>query len=726
MIISHIKKVGAYDWLCQSNEEHSEGVADMAASFADEFGFRDIGRLLGLLHDKGKEQRDFQTYIKKVSGMAPDLIMKSHPNHAYIGALIANCQYPSIAQLLCNPIMGHHAGLYDSEESDEILRKDIPQDVDKKLLHFEWKRPMPASKPEQSDFNHVIRMLFSCLADADFLDTERFMDADSFAQRGNSMPLQQLQSKLDDYLLRLRQDARDTELNRIRDDIQNICRGKAEELPGFYSLTVPTGGGKTLASLIWAMNHAVRYGKKRIIIAIPYTSIIVQTADILRTIFGDDNVLEHHSLADCNEETEKETHEGKYSTEKRLATENWDYPIVVTTNVRLFESMYSCRPSHCRKLHNICNSVLILDEVQTLGTDFLQSIVNGLKTYQRLFGVSVLFTTASMPVLSGIHIGTNPKVKFKGIDSITEIVPEKYSLHDKLRRVCLHFDEKSSCYDDIAGRMAEYGRVLCVVNTRKDAYEVYRRLPDEGVTLHLSKMMCPRHISNTIATLRAALEDDTHQIVRLVSTQLIEAGVDIDFPVVFRQEAGLDSILQAAGRCNREGRIEMGHAYVFRFAHPLPRGFITQTNNAREGMMKLVEDKFSPEAIRQYFLQLYSRVITFDRIGVGELLEETIEPAFRTIGDRYRLISDDMISVVVNYGNAAGLIEKLKSSGPTYSLMKQLGQYSVNVRPNVFNDIKGLAEEIYEGIYFISDTAQYDESVGLITTNHLLDDILTI
>ena len=296
-------------------------------------------------HYRNKETAP-QSNIRKVSGMCPELIVKNHPNHAYVGALIAKKYYPRMLPFLAYPIMGHHTGLYDYPDYESKLRLPIPSDVDASPCGIDLKLPHFSSTPKSYDFNHVIRMLFSCLVDADFLDT--------------------------------------------------LCLKNSASSPGFYSLTVPTGGGKTLSSLVWAMNHAIRYGKKRIIIAIPYTSIIVQTAQVLRGIFGSENVLEHHS----NVSFEKcSDHDGEVAESMKLATENWDYPIIVTTNVQLFESMYSSKPSHCRKLHNICHAVLILDEIQTLPTSFLQPILNALKTYQRLFGLSVLFTTASQPEL---------------------------------------------------------------------------------------------------------------------------------------------------------------------------------------------------------------------------------------------------------------------------------------------------------------------------------------
>ena len=492
---------------------------------------------------------------------------------------------------------------------------------------------------------------------------------------------------------------------------------------GFYSLTVPTGGGKTLSSLSWALRHAVHNGMKRIIIAIPYTSIIVQTASVLKQIFGEEAVLEHHSNFNPQSLTGKDMqHKAK------LATENWDYPIVVTTNVQLFESMFSNKPSDCRKLHNIANSVIILDEVQTLPTDYLQPIVDALKSYQRMFGISVLFTTASQPVLSGLIEGCNPKAAFQGIDNITEIIPKEYALHDKLRRVCLKIDNTGSSYDEIAERLSRHNKVLCIVNTRNDAREIFERLPKEGMTIHLSRMMCPRHISKAIQEIKQVLIDNSETVARVVATQLIEAGVDIDFPVVYRQEAGLDSILQAAGRCNREGKLNMATTYVFSLSveHNL-YGSIIDANNARLNMVN-VNDWFAPEAMTEYFRQLYCRKETFDKKDIKTLLYKHTEMCFAEAAKEFRLIEEAGTTVYVNMDDSLELVERLKCDGITYSLMKQLSQYGVNIHERDFQKLwsYGAIEEVIEGIYVVNDRAQYDENIGLRLDNHWMNEILTI
>lgn len=719
-IISHYKDKETRP---QSNEEHQCGVAALAASFAEQFDMGPYGTVLGLLHDKGKEQSDFQTYIRKVSGMCPELKVKNHPNHAYVGALIAKKYYAKVLPLLAYPIMCHHAGLYDYPDYDSKLRQQIPPDVDASSCGIDLQLPHFPSLPKPYDFNHIIRMLFSCLVDADFLDTERYMRPDEFARRQRKKSLSELKPMLDDYLSRLRANAPQSSLNTIRDKIQDLCLKSSASSPGFYSLTVPTGGGKTISSLVWAMNHAIRYGKKRIIIAIPYTSIIVQTAQVLRGIFGSENVLEHHSNVSFERRSDMDD---EVAESLKLATENWDYPIIVTTNVQLFESMYSNKPSHCRKLHNICQAVLILDEIQTLPTSFLQPILNALKTYQRLFGLSVLFTTASQPKLSDYTNPNNPRMKLNGINDITEIIPDGMMLHDKLRRVDIHMENGTTTAEELAKELTKYNRVLCIVNTRKDAQDVFSRLPDEGLTVHLSRMMCPKHVRDVIQSIKDALKSDQYPVVRVVATQLIEAGVDIDFPVVFRQEAGLDSVLQAAGRCNREGKRSRGNTYVFSFGKPLPHGHLSRTNDARKNMLSRTFDWLSPKAMSEYFNQLYAREDSFDKAGIGELLDNPKELMFKSAADAFQMIDDSAMSVIVNWENAMTLVKELKEEGPTYSIMKKLSQYSVSIYEYDFRILMqgGLIEEPVKGIYIISDHAQYDERVGLSLDNHWMEEIL--
>ncbi len=737
-VISHLRqdsKTG--HWAIQTNEAHCKGVAELAKHFASEFDMGNWGYVMGLLHDKGKERDNFQRYIRKVSGYDTSASWNGEDkSHAHIGAIMANSLYKAACPILNYPIMGHHSGLDDYLTFEEKIRKEMPKeikDLSEKLvlsLPESIRNKIGNAENLRKDLHHIIRVLFSCLVDADFLDTEAFMDNGKSRLRRKQTSLQGLRPLLDNHLKDLAKksfdntlDANTLNLNKTRGQIQYYCREASHMSPGFFSLLVPTGGGKTLSSLVWAINHAIKYDKKRIIIAIPYTSIVTQTAQILGRIFGERNVLEHHSSTDADK-----IKDNRLKEQMRLATENWDYPIVVTTNVQLFESMMSNTPSKCRKLHNIVNSVLILDEVQTFPLEYLQPIVDTLQTYQRVFGTSVLFTTASLPALEGnVKWGRGHNCVLQGIPNIYEIVPREMKLHDKLRRVHLHFDEEYTTHEDLAYRLMKNPRVLCIVNSRNDAKKVFENLPNEGLTLHLSRMMCSAHIRKVIDTIKQALKDDNIGTIRVVATQLIEAGVDIDFPVVFRQEAGLDSILQAAGRCNREGRQVVSDAYVFRFEKK-PYGDIKQACYATEGLDDN-SDWFDPEIMTNYFIQRYSRCTTFDKAQIDELLYAPNEWCFAEAADKFKLIKDSGFTVYVNYGDEViEMIESLKKYGPSYELLKRLSQYSVNIYEKDFKEMlsKGLVSEVLEGYYFVADREQYKDTIGLVIDSHWLEEMLTI
>lgn len=724
MKYSHIAEPNelCQEWRTQSTEEHNKGVADRTVLFAQPFGFDSIARIMGLLHDKGKEQAEWQKYLQGVTGYNKEYArVKSGPNHSYVGAVIAQKVYPQIAPFIAQPIAGHHRGLYDYCDYVEETKREVPADVTiDKAVPYQLPK---LSKGEKYDLHHIIRMLFSCLVDADSLDTEAFMNPMQAKLRGSHTSMQELLAKLEKHLQILRSNAADTEVNHIRNYVQEQCVKESQGGGGFYSLTVPTGGGKTLASVLWALHHAVKNNLQRIIIAIPYTSIIVQTARTLKGIFGEENVLEHHSNVHPKEDEDKEL------TERlQLATENWDYPIIVTTNVQLFESLFSNKRSDCRKLHNIVNSVIILDEVQTLPMGFYKPIVHTLDTLHRIFGVSVLFTTASQPILNGRIECSDKRESFDALPNIHEIIPADIRLHDRLRRVKLDFISESLSYDAIATELTRHDRVLCIVNTRKDAKEIYNRLPKEGICLHLSRMMCPAHVAATISTMKGALENDEKTPIRVIATQLIEAGVDIDFPVVFRQEAGLDSILQAAGRCNREGKLAICTTYVFSLAkeHTLPPGFITQSNFARLAMGEQ-HDWFSPEAMKSYFHQLHSRIDTFDKQQMEALLYKR-NCEFEEAARQFRLIDDKTVSVFVNWQNSMAVYQRLLTRGPSYSLLKELAQYSVSVRKSDFDKLCsiGAVEEPYENIYVITNPDFYHSETGLTIDNQWLEETYII
>lgn len=728
-IISHIRKK---DLAIQTNEAHSCGVAERAESFTQALSMPEWGTFLGLLHDKGKEKKDFQTYIRLMNELPTDSRTYQDKTHAYVGALLAKRLFPQGYPFVAYALAGHHTGMPDFHLLEELLKKNLPEEVSCSGLPDVPSPPSYIGQMQPSDVNHLLRLLYSCLVDADYLDTESFMIPEQARLRGNQTSLADLLPKLETHLQKLAEHSADTPLNRIRKQVQDVCRQAAERPSGVYSLTVPTGGGKTLSSILWAMLHAIRQGKQRIILSIPYTSIITQTAAVLKKIFGDDQVLEHHSnLAVDETEASDET-----ALRKKLATENWDFPIIVTTNVQLLESMYASHPSACRKLHNIANSVLLFDEVQTLPSERLQPIVDALRTYQRFFGVSLLFTTASQPTLEGVRPGH--QADLQGFEKIEEIVPAAWHLHEKLRRVHLHICESPLTYQEISVQLLQHPRVLCIVNTRKDAGEVFSRLeePEPGALhFHLSRMMCAEHLDHTLHEIKEALQRDTSTPIRVVSTQLVEAGVDMDFPVVYRQEAGLDSILQAAGRCNREGKLpELGRTEVFQIeGRRVPLGTLNYANQARLNM-SIPEDWFSPEAMEDYFTHFYHQIPTFDKKEEGkdglkwtmkELLYSVKSLMFDTADHVFRLIDSKGYSVVVHYGESDTLMNHLKNGVFDPLLFRRLNRYVVQLNEYDFKAFveAGMIESV-QGLYYLSDPAQYHSSVGLKLDNHWIDEIL--
>lgn len=717
----------------QTVKEHAVGTAGLSESFASVFGAAAWGKQNGWWHDMGKYTKgSFQPYIRSASGMTVEQKAVNKPDHSSAGAILAKEKLPGYYQPLAYCIAGHHSGLLDWTSSGEAnlnkrlsktdcyqeMLKDAPEEMQEAVFSLN----APMIDDFQKEMHQWIRMLFSCLVDADYLDTERFMQPEQAVRRGQYDSMETLKERFDTHMESLTAGAPASFINEKRAAILSRCREMAEKLPGFFSLTVPTGGGKTLASMAWALIHAVRYKKDRIIIVIPYTSIIVQTAAVLRDIFGAENVVEHHSNLQPDSNDER--------SPSLLATENWDAPIIVTTNVQFFESLYACRTSRCRKLHNICNSVVILDEAQMLPVEFLQPILDILQSLQSSFKTSILFTTATLPVFAG-RIGTGQKA-FSGLKSpVTEITSVHDNLFEAFKRVELHWPESTTTFDDLADELSGYDCVLCIVNTRKEARELYQRMP-EG-TLHLSRMMCSVHIMEVIKLIKQKLKDN--ESVRVISTQLVEAGVDIDFPVVYRAFAGLDSIIQAAGRCNREGKLnkkgELGQVFVFKPENNILRGLMGKGAAALREMLLTSDgnDLFSPDCMAQYFRLFYSKCNTFDKAEIKKSLYEGVGEMnflFATAADQFRLIDDkDSVSILVGYGDGATLLEELKRIGPEFWLLRKLQQYSVSVRKWDFEQFRkqGTVGE-YAGIFILEDGRCYDERAGLVLDGAWVEELL--
>ena len=543
-------------------------------------------------------------------------------------------------------------------------------------------------------------MLYSCLVDADYLDTEAFMSDDS-GNRGGYDPLPALLDRLHAYTQPWF--PAKTELNQNRCDILKQCLAAAAQPRGVYSLTVPTGGGKTVSSLAFALKHAVENGLDRVIYVIPYTSIIEQNAAVFRAILGENNVVEHHSGIRADDGTETNGH----NLFQRLASENWDAPVIVTTAVQFFESLYSNRPSQCRKLHNMANSVVIFDEAQMLPLAYLRPCVSSIAQLTAHYGLSAVLCTATQPALAPLFREFLPGV------SISELCPESVLNSKKFQRVTFRKVGKLP-WADVTERMNRESRILCIVNSRKAAQAVYSGLTGNGV-FHLSTLMTPFHRKRVLAEVRQRLLDG--RPCRVVSTSLIEAGVDVDFPAVLREEAGLDSILQAAGRCNREGKrpVEESIVTVFQPEEASPPLFDTSIKAGRTAMERH-GDPASQEAISCYFTELLDLTgkKAQDQKGILPRIQEGDFP-FKTVAERFKLIGNDTRTVYIPMDGGEALAVRLRQGELSRDLFRQLGQYSVSVYPQHFQslDEAGALELLEDGSAILSDLSLYSEATGL-------------
>ena len=709
--------------------EHLHQVGELAAGFAIRYG-QSWARLAGRWHDLGKFRPRFQRYIRQQSEFEVDAHIKGEAGnapHSTAGAMLATDRFGKDGRVLAYLIAGHHAGLadwygglqgrLDKPESHAELAESLAEHPPGDILDAGGFSPDLRNIPGGKDgFALWVRMLFSALVDADFLDTERYMDPGKFTMRNTWPALGDLASRFDAYMEGLLAHAPVTPVNTLRADILRQCRDAATLAPGLFSLTVPTGGGKTLSSMAFALDHARLHGKRRIIHVIPYTSIIEQTADVFRRIFGE-AVIEHHSNAESSPSDE--------TSASRLACENWDAPIVVTTNVQFFESLFAARTSRCRKLHNIADSVVVLDEAQLLPPDFLQPILDVLNLLTKHYGVTVVLSTATQPALASREYFDARKNR-RGLDDVREIIANPDGLYAALERVSVRLPadwHTPATWPQLAELLAAHDSVLTIVNTRKDALALWEAMP-RG-TLHLSALMCGAHRSQVIAGITARLK--AGMPTRVVSTQLVEAGVDVDFPVVYRALAGLDSMAQAAGRCNREGRLDdKGRVVVFVPPKPAPPGLLRQGENAsRDVLHDMPPAPFTRANFAAYFERLYFGC-QLDRADICGLLSVDggeLAVSFRSAADKFRLIDDeDSLPIVVRYygqdgqnREIDGLLGKLKQEGPQRWLMRKLQRYTVNLHKTQALALlaRGDIEGILPGLYAQTNGWLYDPETGL-------------
>ena len=713
--------------------DHLEGTGKRAAEFLGIAGCSDFGRAAGLLHDLGKYTREFQARL--AGGPQVD--------HATAGAKVAIEHYGGqIGKLLAFCIAGHHAGLANGVNGGRISSlKDRLESVLPKLnptwqqeISLPQSLPAPGIKPRDRDSAgfcaaFFTRMVFSALVDADFLDTESyFADLEgNTSPRGQHPVLGELRERLNAHLGAFTQQVRASEVNELRQEVLTHTRSKANESPGLFTLTVPTGGGKTLTSLAFALDHAVEHGLTRVIYVIPYTSIIEQTAAVFRAALrnGDcdqaDFVVEHHSTLDEDRSGNREA-----KAKLRLAMENWDAPIIVTTAVQFFESLFANRPSRCRKLHNIANSVVILDEAQTLPLAYLRPCVCVLDELARNWRTSIVLCTATQPALASSDGFTG------GFEDVRELAPDPRRLQRALRRTRIAHQGK---LDDaeLLSRLRESPQALCIVNTRRHARELYECVAELEGAQHLTTSMCARHRQERLDAVRQHLRSGSP--VRLIATSLVEAGVDVDFPVVWRAEAGLESIIQAAGRCNREGRATIGDVFVFEPAEgdgrkPPPE--IVQFASAARSVMRRREDFASLEAIHSYFQELFwlKGEDALDGKHILRQLRErrkSLDFPFESIAREFRLIETAMVPVIIPYRGEDGhdqrverLINDLEWGERPFRIARLLQPYLVQIPPFARNALlsAGAAEAVADSEFdmqfvVLTNLDLYRPEVGL-------------
>ncbi|MFR6434851.1 CRISPR-associated helicase Cas3' [Porphyromonas sp.] len=750
--IAHVRALEDGSYETQPLLDHLHGVAEMAQSYAERItDYREIGEigyLLGLLHDLGKYQEGFQRYIRKQSGLDPTLSGWRTP-HSPAGARYAydlkqmggNQQLLKILSLC---IGAHHRGLYDDPEwrgpvveprDTERAVADLVRGLQpeasqlEELLHKASLDKVATvwNELDEDDYQLLVRMLFSCLVDADFLDTERFMTPDKSLVRQNAKAsLKQMRAQLEEYVSHFNREGR---INEARAAFLDQCRNHGRTAKRkIYSLTLPTGAGKTVSSMMWALEHAIAKGCERIIYVIPYTSIITQTAQTFRDIFGADQVLEHHSDVDIKERPDEAM---EYT---KLMTENWDVPLIVTTNVQFFESLYAHRVSRCRKLHNICNSVVVFDEVQMFPPRLLNPILRVVESLHNVFRVEPLFCTATLPVFDKNILSDSKRFGHEFFflkESIQEVVPYDAKLFAPFDKVRYHWDPLRLSTEELAERLTKHESFLCIVNSRNDAARLYTALQaqeksGEGL-IHLSRRMCSAHIQERIEEIRRRLK--AGEPVRVVSTQLVEAGVDLDFPVVYRAMAGLDSVMQAAGRCNREGRMaEPGEVYIFSLTDGTNAlGEMSWAQGALEDLLDRLAQQGAPqrEEIERYYKAFYNDVDCFDNKKDKEVSKrlwgedndrcEELRFDYETASEFFRYIEDQSTAIVVPYGDAGkAIIKKLQSNLPlTRQEYRQMNRLTVSLYEKDCLTLGSSISVSESSIAYLADDKLYSAKTGI-------------
>ncbi len=701
--LAHISKDGTR---FQTVLDHSLGVAELAKEFSRKFDHEDWGYCEGLFHDIGKYSEEFQ---KRIRGE------NIRVDHSTAGAKLLG-ELGGYYSLLTYCTAGHHTGIPDYNESKytalaatlkERFQKSIPEyskyrddiaipELSEPRLHINEKCPA-------FSVMFFIRMLYSCLVDADFLDTEHFM-SESMVNRDSGESIPYLMSKFYKYVESWLLNDNLSSINGHRSQILRTSLEKGKLQQGFFKMTVPTGGGKTVASLGFALQHAKTHHLDRVIYGIPYTSIIEQNAKIFREILGDENILENHSNVnydDCDDNEEEL---------KKLASENFDKRVVVTTNVQFFESMFASKSSRCRKLHNYANSVIILDEAQSIPTEYLIPCLYALKELVDNYHSTVVFCTATQPALDEI---------LKGDFKATELCPDVQGQFDFFKRNKMSsLGEVSE--EELKAILLEENQALCILNNRKRVKSLYDGIRGEGVYA-LSTLMIPEHRKRVLSEIKQRLSDRKKCI--LISTCLVEAGVDLDFQNVYRENAGIDSIIQAAGRGNREGKRNPDQCNVFVFASENSKSIppsLKQPIALSTAVQREYQADFSSlEAINKYFSKLYyHKGNQLDQKNIIASLNETngAEIQFRTIDEIFEFIPDQTKTVLIPWDDKAKeCIQRLRYGERTRDLMRLAGRYSVNLFSSAYQNMleSGIIEPLDAEISVLADMHQYSEETGL-------------
>lgn len=699
--------------------DHLRGTAERAAAFAAPVSLDAVAYRLGMWHDLGKFHPDWQRYLVE-SEVNPG--RRGHgPDHKAAGTVVAARTLGPLALA----VHGHHGGMTSPAQLNAWLSdKSSDQRTHQALVLAMEALPeleslaavpgLPKQFANPHDGELSTRVLYSCLVDADFLDTESHFDSGRTMARGGDVPLPDLWTRFEEYHRKVSATAPSTTVNAVRREVYESCVEAASIDPGVFRLRVPTGGGKTLSGMAFALRHALKHGMSRVIVAVPFISITEQTAQVYREIFDRPReppvVLEHHSGVRT---ADPEWDEYDRATEwHRLASENWDASIVVTTTVQLFESLFARTPSACRKVHRLTNAVVLLDEAQALPSRLLEPILDGLRFLAEHGRTSVVLSTATQPAFDAIPT-------FSRLPAV-ELVPEAQKHFALLSRVEYRIEEQSTSWVDVASRVGNDHAGLVVVNTKRDALALLDALGDPDA-LHLSTLLCGAHRRNVLAEITTRLQNGAP--CRVVATQVVEAGVDLDFPAVYRAMGPLDSIIQAAGRCNREGRLEKGVVTVFRPAEGgLPPGAYRTGTAITESLLGTDPDAIgNPQIAEEYFRRLYSHVDT-DQEQIQRLRSRF---EYEEVARRFRMIEDDTIPVVVTtYGSSrerstvrSALDSLRERRGNPRELMRRLQPYVVSLRRHQADRLMadGLVTAVTEGL--AEWHGRYDPVRGLIAAD---------